>query len=282
MTEPAGGASRAGSDADVCYRHPDRRSFVLCQRCARTVCPQCQTPAAVGVHCPECVASARAAQPRRPSALQRAFRPGSRVPVVSYSILALTLGVFVLQLISQGAVTNALAYDPPLTPSEPWRMLTVALVHSDRSFIHILFNMYSLFVLGPLLESLVGRARFAAIYVLSMLGGSVAVLWLAPGTVVVGASGAIFGLLGAFFVIQRRLGGTSIQLVVIIAINLGIGFIVPGISWQAHIGGLLVGAACAAVMVNTRRADQQRRQVVLLAVIAAVLVLTTIARFALL
>lgn len=281
MTDPTGGAPRAGSDADVCYRHPDRHSFVLCQRCGRTVCPQCQTPAPVGVHCPDCVASARSAQPRRPSAVQRAFRPGSRVPVVSYSILAVTIAVFILQLITQGAVTNALAYYPPLTPQEPWRMLTVALVHSDRSFFHILFNMYSLFVLGPLLESLIGRARFGAIYVLSTLGGSVAVLWLAPLSAVVGASGAIFGLLGAFFVIQRRLGGTSIQLVVIIAINLGLGFIVPGVSWQAHVGGLLVGAACAAVMLRTRRADQQRRQALLLAMIGGVLVLATIARFTL-
>ena len=282
MTDPAGGAPRAGSDADVCYRHPDRRSFVLCQRCGRTVCPECQTPAPVGVQCPECVASARAAQPKRPSALRRAFRPGSRVPVVSYSILAVTIAVFLLQMLTQGAVTNALAYYPPFTLQEPWRMLTVALVHSDRSFFHILFNMYSLFVLGPLLESLIGRARFAATYVLSTLGGSVAALWLAPDTAIVGASGAIFGLLGAFFVIQRRLGGTSIQLVVIIAINLGLGFIVPGVSWQAHIGGLLVGAACAAVMLRTRRADQQRRQALLLALIGGVLVLATIARFALL
>ena len=204
------------------------------------------------------------------------------MPIVSYGILGLTLAVFVLQLVTQGAVTNALAYYPPLTPQEPWRMLTVSLVHSERSFFHILFNMYSLFVLGPLLESLIGRARFAAIYVLSTLGGSVAVLWLAPLSAVVGASGAIFGLLGAFFVIQRRFGGASIQLVVIIAINLGLGFIVPGVSWQAHVGGLLVGAACAAVMLSTRRADQQRRQMLMLALIGGVLVLVTIARFVLL
>lgn len=281
MTDSTGGAARAGSSDDVCYRHADRRSFVLCQRCGRTVCAQCQIPAAVGVHCPECVAAARAAQPPRRSPIARAFRPGSRVPVVSYSILATTLAVFALQLLSQGAVTSALAYFPPLTLQEPWRMLTVSLVHSDRSFFHILFNMYSLFVLGPLLETLVGRSRFAAIYVLSTLGGSVAVLWLAPASAVVGASGAIFGLLGAFFVIQRRLGGTSIQLIVIIAINLALGFFVPGISWQAHIGGLLVGAACAAVLMGTRRADQQRRQALMLVGIGLVLVAATVARFTL-
>lgn len=232
----------------------------------------------MGVQCPDCIAAARAAEPRRPSALARAFRPGSRVPVVSYSILALTLGVFLLQWLTQGAVTSALAYFPPLTALEPWRMLTVALVHSDSSIFHIVFNMYSLWVLGPLLESLIGRARFATVYVLSALGGSVAVLWLAPLSIVVGASGAIFGLLGAFFVIQRRLGGRNVQLVVIIALNLALGFLIPGVSWQSHVGGLIVGAACAAIMLRTRRADQQRRQAFMLAAVAGLLVALTVLR----
>lgn len=281
MTDPQAGAPRPGADARVCYRHPDRPSAVRCQRCERAICPECQTPAAVGVQCPECIAAARAALPKRPSALARAFRPGSRVPVVSYSILALTLVVFALQWITQGAVTSALAYFPPLTAIEPWRMLTVALVHSDSSIFHIVFNMYSLWVLGPLLESLIGRARFAAVYVLSALGGSVAVLWLAPLTVVVGASGAIFGLLGAFFVIQRRLGGRNVQLVVIIAINLALGFLIPGVSWQSHVGGLLVGAVLAWIMLRTRRADQQRRQAALIALVAAALVAATVLRLTL-
>ena len=280
MTEAASGGSAAGASSDTCYRHPDRRSFVLCQRCGRTVCPQCQVPAAVGVHCPECVARATSALPKRPSALRRAFRPGSRVPVVTYGILALTLVVYALQWISSGAVSNALAYFPPLTAVEPWRMLTTALVHSQSSFVHILFNMYSLFVLGPLLEQLVGRARFATIYVLSALGGSAAVALLAPTAVVVGASGAIFGLLGAFFVIQRRLGGGNVQLIVIIALNLVLGFIVPNVAWEAHVGGLLVGALCAWVMLNTRRADQSRRQVAMLAAIAGGIVAVTVVALA--
>ena len=281
MTTSAPGPAETGADARVCYRHPDRPSAVRCQRCDRRVCPECQTPAAVGVQCPECIAAARVAAPRRASAVVRAFRPGSRVPVVSYSILISTLVVFALQWITQGAVTSALAYFPPLTAQEPWRMLTVALVHSDRSIFHIVFNMYSLWVLGPLLESLIGRARFAAVYVLSALGGSVAVLWLAPLTVVVGASGAIFGLLGAFFVIQRRLGGRNIQLVVIIAINLALGFLIPGVSWQSHVGGLVVGALLAWIMLRTRRVDQQRRQVLLIALVGLGLVVATVVRVAL-
>lgn len=278
MTDPYAGAARPGANSRVCFRHSDRTSAVLCQRCDRAICPQCQTPAAVGVQCPDCIAAARAAAPKRPSALARAFRPGSSVPVVSYSILTVTLVVFALQWVTQGAVTSAFAYFPPLTAQEPWRMLTVALVHSDRSIFHIVFNMYSLWVLGPLLESLIGRARFASIYVLSALGGSVAVLWLDPLSVVVGASGAIFGLLGAFFVVQRRLGGRSVQLVVILAINLALGFVIPGISWQSHIGGLIVGALCAWIMLRTRRPGQQRRQAVLIAGVGLALVVATAVR----
>jgi membrane associated rhomboid family serine protease len=276
VTTSAPGPAENGADARVCYRHPDRFSAVRCQRCDRRVCPERQTPAAVGVQCPECIAAARAAAPRRPSALARAFRPGSRVPVVSYGILIATLVVFVAQWLTQGVVTSALAYYPPLTAQEPWRMLTVALVHSDRSIFHIVFNMYSLWVLGPLLESLIGRARLAAVYVLSAFAGSVAVLWLAPLSAVVGASGAIFGLLGAFFVIQRRLGGRNIQLVVIIAINLALGFLIPGVSWQSHVGGLLVGALIAWIMLRTRRADQQRRQAALIGLVALALVVATV------
>lgn len=281
MTAADGGTPRAGADARVCYRHADRASAVRCQRCDRAICPQCQTPAAVGVQCPECIAAARASLPKRPSTLARAFRPGSRVPVVSYGILGVTLVVFALQWVSQGLVTSALAYFPPLTALEPWRMLTVALVHSDRSIFHIVFNMYSLWVLGPLLEGLIGRARFAAVYVLSALGGSVAVLWLAPLSAVVGASGAIFGLLGAFFVIQRRLGGRNVQLVVIIAINLALGFLIPGVSWQSHVGGLLIGALCAWIMLRTRRADQRRTQAWLIALVGLGLVVATAVRLAL-
>lgn len=281
MTDPASGGPTPGADASVCYRHPDRRSFVRCQRCGRTICGECQTPAAVGVHCSDCTAAARASAPRRKPAIVRAFRAGSRMPVVTYSILAVTVGVFLLQQLTGGAVTQLLLYWPPLTIAEPWRMLTAALVHSERSLFHILFNMYSLFVLGPLLEGLVGRARFFAIYLLSVFGGSLAVLWLAPDQAVVGASGAIFGMLGAFFVIRRRLGGGSRQLVILIGINLAVGFVVPGISWQAHVGGLIVGAMVALVMLRTRGAAQQGRQAALLGAIAVLLVIATVLRFVL-
>jgi membrane associated rhomboid family serine protease len=140
--------------------------------------------------------------------------------------------------------------------------------------------MYALFLFGRLLERMLGRVRFLALYLISGLGGSVAVLLLAPQTPVVGASGAVFGLFGAFFVIQRKLGGNSIQLIIVIALNLAIGFLIPNIAWQAHVGGVLVGAAIGLVYLRTRRADQRWVQVGLVAGVVAVLVVLTVARLA--
>lgn len=265
--------SEASANPDnYCYRHPDRQSFVLCQRCGRTICAECQTPAAVGVHCPECMRESRQSAPRtRPAvvtSVRRLAQPGT--PVVTYAIMALCVLIFAAeaatgQLVSQSGspIYSALAYYPPLTVVEPWRMITSLFVHG--SILHILFNMYSLFILGPELERMIGRWRFAVLFLLSGLGGSVAVLLSAPNYVVIGASGAIFGLFGAYFVIARHLGGNSRQLVIVIVINLVIGFVVPGIAWQAHVGGLVVGALVAFVLVRTRPRQKRLLQGVLLA-----------------
>ena len=271
--------SAPSSSANFCYRHPDRQSYILCQRCGRTVCTDCQTQAAVGVHCPECVKEARASAPRTRPAVLSAFRSSSSKPVVTWSLIGVTVLVYLLQILPGSPVTQALLYYPPFTYTEPWRMITAVFVHSQGSIFHLLFNMYSLFIFGPLLERLVGRGRFLALYLLSGFGGSVGVLLLAPLTPVVGASGAIFGLLGAFFVIQRRLGGNNVQLLVLIVLNLVIGFI-PGfnVAWQAHLGGLIVGAAIALVYLRTRRADQKVIQIAMLGGIFAVLVGLTLLR----
>ena len=259
------------ASADTCYRHPGRQSYVLCQRCGRTICPECQTQAAVGVHCPECVAEARASAPRtKPAVLQAIRRQGA--PVVTYSIIGVTAAVYLLQLLSGGAISDALVFAPFFVFTEPWRMLTALLVHSQFSFFHILFNMFALWMFGRLLEPMLGRWRFLALYVLSGLGGSVAAALMLPlFQGVVGASGAVFGLFSAFFVIQRRLGGNSTQLLIIIGINLAIGFFVPGIAWQAHLGGLVVGALVALVLMSTRRRQQQGLQVAVLAGLAIAL-----------
>ena len=198
-------------------------------------------------------------------------RPGA--PVVTYVLIALCVLVFVAELALGNGFVNQLVYYAPFTLVEPWRIVTHMFAHSTAlPFMHLLFNMLSLFLFGRVLEQLLGRARFLALYALSGLGGAVAVMLLSPDRPVLGASGAIFGLLAAFFVIQRRLGLSNPTLLVIIALNLGAGFILPGISWQAHVGGLVVGAAVALVYMRTRRIAQKRLQVLLTIAVAIALV----------
>jgi membrane associated rhomboid family serine protease len=270
VTDPATERS-----SDTCYRHRDRQSYILCQRCGRTICPECQTQAAVGVQCPECVREGRASTPKRTPAVVRAFRPGGSQPVVTWSLIGVTVLVFILQQLDPAVAVYGV-YRPQLTLVLPWTPITAIFLHA--SVLHILFNMYSLFVFGPILEHLLGRARFLTLYLVSGFGGSVAVLLLSPNGGVLGASGAIFGLMGAFFVIQRRLGGNNIQIFIVIAINLAAGFFIPGISWQAHLGGLVAGALVALVFLRTRRADQRVLQFALVGAITAALVVITVVR----
>jgi membrane associated rhomboid family serine protease len=266
--------------SNFCYRHPDRQSFVLCQRCGRTVCGECQTPAPVGVICPECMREQRATAPRtKPAVLTRARSAAGRgAPVVTYSLIGITVAVYLLQLVPGLAITDRLLYAGVYSiPGnfEPWRMLTSVFVHSTGLIFHVLLNMYTLWIFGQLLEGLLGRWRFLSLYLISGLAGSIGVLWLGdPRTGVVGASGAIFGLLGAFLVIQRRLGGDATQLLILLGINLVIGFI-PGfnIAWQAHLGGLVGGALVGLIFVETRKRDQRGLQVGLLVGLTVVLIL---------
>lgn len=230
------------------------------------------------MHCPECVREARASAPRTRPAVLTSLR-STNAPVVTYSIIALCLVVFIAQNIpgTIGTLVDIFgAYRPRYTAQLPWTMVTSAFLHG--SIPHIALNMFSLYIFGSILERSLGRARFIALYLLSGFGGSVAVLLLAPDITVVGASGAIFGLLGAFFVIQRTLGANNPQLIVLIVLNLAIGF-VPGlnIAWQAHLGGLVVGAAVAFVFLRTRNRSQRRTQLVLTAVTAGALVAITAA-----
>ena len=268
------------SAANFCYRHPGRQSFILCQRCGRTICAECQTQAAVGVVCPECMRDQRKSAPRtKPAILTRLT--GSGQPTVTYSIIGITLFVYLLQFVFGSQITGLLWYAGVYSQPgsfEPWRMLTTALVHG--SIFHVLLNMYTLWIFGQLLEQLLGRGRYLALYLLSALAGSLGVLFLSsPTTPVVGASGAIFGLMGAFLVIQRRLGGNAKQLLVLVGINLVIGFI-PGlqIAWQAHVGGIIAGAVLGLIFVQTRRIRQKTLQIGLIGAFAAVLVLLSFAR----
>jgi membrane associated rhomboid family serine protease len=263
-----------------CYRHPDRETFVKCQRCGRPICGECQTLAPVGVHCPECVRESRGSASSAPRPLGRRFanavRPSSGRAVVTYTIIALCLVIYVIQFLSHDAVTNALIYVPDVTVAQPWRMLTSLFIH--ESPLHVLLNMYSLWLVGPALERMLGRIRFLALYLISGFGGSVGVLLLAPhNEAVLGASGAIFGLFGAYFLVARRLGGNATQFLVVIVINLVIGFIPGfGIAWQAHVGGLITGLAIAFVYLETRSPARRWAQILLTALVAVILIVVTV------
>lgn len=246
---------------DFCYRHSKAESFVLCQRCGNTICPDCQIQAPVGFQCPDC------AGVKKSSGLGKIFSRGASRsvtletrPTATFVLLGIIIAIYAGQFLSGGLLTQWFLYWPPLTALEPWRMITTIFVHSSSSVFHILFNGYSLFILGTLVERLIGPGRFVTLFMFSGFGGSVLVLLLSPTSAVVGASGAIFGLFGALFVIQRSFGGANMQLLIVLALNLVMGFIVPGISWQAHIGGLITGAIVANIMVKTRGEEPKRQR----------------------
>lgn len=290
MTDSSGVADRSD---DYCYRHPDRQSFVLCQRCARTVCAECQTEAPVGVICPECMHASAAAgagsargmrvlPARRPRGGNRfgRMRPASSDSVwrrlfggdspVTYAIIAITTIAGIAQVISSTVgndwVTLAGAYSGQYTDLrhenaagnlafEPWRMLTSAFLH--LGLLHYLFNMLSAWIFGRALEPVIGSLRFGVLYVVSALGGSLAVALINPNAWVVGASGAIFGLFAAWFVVLRTSGQDTTSMLILIGLNVAVSFTNPGVSWEAHIGGLVLGLACGALTVQDLRSEKQ-------------------------
>jgi membrane associated rhomboid family serine protease len=279
-------AAEPSADIPVCPRHPDRPSYVRCQRCGRPACPECQRAAAVGFQCIDCVNEMKRSTPAVRSAYGGAVATGR--PLATYVLIGLCALVYVLQwLIPGDVVENQLAFAsvyaaPQYGAFEPWRMLTSAFVHSQGFVLHIVLNMYMLWIFGQVLEPVLGRIRFLAVYLLSAIGGSVGFLLLTPvlpPTGVEGASGAIFGLFGALLVVQSRRGGDTRQLWILIVINGVIGFVVPGIAWQAHLGGLITGGLCAAVIAFAPRGPRQALlQSAGMAAVAGILVLATVLR----
>ncbi|WP_434616438.1 rhomboid family intramembrane serine protease [Arthrobacter sp. A5] len=264
----------------VCPRHPDRVSYVLCQRCGRPACPECQRGAAVGIQCVDCVQAAARAAPVNRTAFGGEAVPGR--PLATYVIIGLCALVYLLEWVPGLNLEQSGWYAPVYTETQPWRMLTSAFLHSQDFLPHILFNMYALWIMGRALEPALGRLRFVAVYLVSAFAGSVGVLLLAPaGGPVVGASGAIFGLFGALFVIQRRRGGDVRQIVILIVINAALGFMVSGIAWQAHLGGLIAGGLAALIFAH---APKGPRQAVIqfggMAVLVVLLIALTIVRTA--
>ena len=279
-------SAEPSAQVPVCPRHPDRPSYVSCQRCGRPACPECQRAAAVGFQCVDCVNETKRTTPAVRTVYGGAV--ASDKPMVTFAIIAVCALLFVLQwVVPNDVIFRNLAYasvfaTPDYGLFQPWRMITSAFLHSQNFLLHIVLNMYTLWIFGQALEPLLGRIRFLAVYLLSAIGGSVGYLLLTPilpegGPVgVVGASGAIFGLFGAMLVVQRHRGGETKQLWVLIAINGVIGFMVPQIAWQAHLGGLVTGALCAAAIAYVPRGPRQHLlQFAGLAAVLAVLVALT-------
>ncbi|MFI7708345.1 rhomboid family intramembrane serine protease [Nonomuraea sp. NPDC049480] len=237
----------------TCYRHPGKETWVRCQRCERPICPDCMRDAAVGFQCPECVAEGN-----RGIRQAKSTFGGNvvRTPYVTWAILGITALVFAAQFVMGDEVAGYLAMSPiGVAVGQFHRLITAAFTHSTGSIFHILFNGWAIFVIGPYLERAFGHLRFLAVYLLSALGGSVLGLWLDPvDTFTVGASGAVFGMFGAVFVVGRKLNMDVRGISVIIALNLAITFVLPAISglrisWTGHVGGLVTGTLLAAALV---------------------------------
>lgn len=268
MTQPPqgwGGATgpqdgTGGSDAPVCPRHPDRVSYIRCQRCRRPACPECQRSAAVGVQCVDCLRG-QAKGERRPVTVLGG-RAGADKPYLTMTIIAICVLVWIGEQISP-QVFQTVAFAPVLGAIEPWRFITSAFAHSPNQIMHIGFNMFALWIVGSYLEQMMGWARYLAIYLVTAVAGTVAwllfqpVAWGVPGsnTPLVGASGAVFGLFAAVIVLNRHLGRDSSSMIAIVGLNAVIGFIIPNVAWEAHLGGLVAGGivALALTVARTRR-----------------------------
>jgi membrane associated rhomboid family serine protease len=228
--------------------------------------------AAVGHQCDECVRQgAKSVRQPKTSFGRREYGAS---PVITYALIALNVVMFMLETVSRGLKSELVLFPPAVADGDLYRLLTSAFMHYGMA--HLLFNMYALYIIGPPLEKWLGRLRFTALYALSALGGSVLVYLLSPlGAATAGASGAVFGLFGASFVVGRRLNLDVRWVIGLIAINLVLTFVIPmlggqQISWQGHIGGLVTGAAVAAAYAY---APREQRALIQISATAAVLVL---------
>jgi membrane associated rhomboid family serine protease len=270
-----------------CYRHRDRETGVRCNRCDRPICPDCLRPASVGYWCPECTAQANARVRRARAPYGGAVVDGALVTIV---LVGLNVAAYLLTALSSSsgllhnqdsAIFDRLALWPPgiALGHEYWRLATSMFLHFGP--LHLLVNMIALGVLGVQLEPVFGRVRFAVVYLVSGLGGSVAVYLLAnPASLTAGASGALFGLFGALLVVVRRLRYDVRPVLAMIGLNLVFTFAIPGISKLGHLGGLVTGLLTALVIVyaprgRNRAATQVLGLVLLVALLAGMVVFRT-------
>jgi membrane associated rhomboid family serine protease len=244
----------------TCYRHPDRRAGVRCQRCGNPICPSCMVQASVGFHCPDCAKGSR----------QQVYNTRNvrrlNQPVVTYTLIAINAIVFLAQqvVVLGGQSLTDLGYTiagyrgptgslEGVAGGEWWRIVTGGFLHEN--IVHLGLNMLCLYLIGAQLEVALGRWRYLSLYITSLLAGSLLVLIINPFEGALGASGAIFGLFGVAFVYQRSLGINPWRSGIggLIIFNLIFSFAIPGISWAAHIGGLVGGTAAALGMFALER-----------------------------
>ncbi|MEL3950334.1 MULTISPECIES: rhomboid family intramembrane serine protease [Streptomyces] len=277
----------------TCYRHPDRETGITCTRCERPICPECMISASVGFQCPECVRGGSGTG-HSPAATQPRTLAGGTIAqdprLLTKIILAINLLVFVAVRVRGDSLLSDLVligeWPPhPFVPTEgvadgqAYRLVTSMFTHQE--IWHIAFNMLGLWWLGGPLEAALGRARYLTLYMLSGLGGSALTYLLEDASKAsLGASGAIFGLLGATAVLMRRLNYDMRPVIALLALNLLFTFTWSGIAWQAHVGGLIAGVAIAYGMVHAPRERRALVQWGTCAVVFVVIVVTVVLRTA--
>jgi len=276
----------------VCYRHPNRETYVSCVRCGRHACPDCMRSASVGQQCVECVGEG--ARGTRQARTTFGGRPAAGA-VVTWTLVAINVAIFLVTWVRPSIVNNLEMLGRAtyfqggpvhgVAAGEWYRLITSAFLApatglNGLGFIDILFNMWALVFVGPSLEGLLGRARFLAVYLVSAVGGGVLYYFLAPPNYpAVGASGAIFGLFGAWFVVSRRLRLDTRGILTLIAINLALSFFFHNIiAWQDHIGGLLTGALLTAAYAYAPRKNRAAIQVLATVAVVALIVVAVVIR----
>ena len=255
MTNPGwGGAANEGTPPQPrCVRHPDRPTALSCNRCGRPACPECLREAAVGYQCVDCVAAGQR-DVRQVRNVAGAVTTQRAVPLVTYILMAVNVGIFLITAAQSRSIMQNQAgsklfadwalFPPAVVDGQIVRVLGSGFLHFG--IIHLAVNMFALWVIGRDTELVLGRARYACVYFASLLGGSAAVMLFQLGAVTAGASGAVFGLMGAQAVILLRLRRSPAPVISVIAINVIISITIPGISLWGHLGGLVAGAAATA------------------------------------
>jgi membrane associated rhomboid family serine protease len=264
----------------TCYRHPDRETRISCSSCERPICVECMRTASVGQKCPECAA------PVGRSRVITADQIGNeklRSAPFSYGVIGVAAALFVIGFVVPNANRYLFAYAAQINPlveqGELWRLLSATLLHSG--IVHVGFNMWALSIFGPPLEREVGTVPFAAMYVSGALAGGALFFVLSPGASAVGASGAIFALFGAWLAAsyrnRRTLQGRANlqQLLLLLGLNLAISFM-PGIAWEAHLGGLIAGFAIVMAWMPLAERDDASRMRALVAAVPGLLALTAV------